>query len=155
MKLFSFISIFCITASLFSQPTFTRLDTIHVSNFGTPLKNPWAGGLNFTEWSAIDLDLDGVKDLAIFDKSGDKLRTFKNDNIIGTASYSHAPQFQNSFPADLNSWVLFYDYNNDGKADLFTYALGLGGIRVYKNTSTPGNLQFTFFQKFITIRLLA
>jgi hypothetical protein len=145
-----FICIFCLCV-FFSkaQPVFTRDATIPVSYFGSPLKNAWAGGLNFTEWSAIDLDLDGVKDLAIYDKSGEKIRTFKNDNIAGTASYTHAPQFQSSFPTDVNSWAVFYDFNNDGKADLFTYALGLGGVRVYKNTSTPGNLQFTFYINFL------
>lgn len=149
MKFIFFVIFNLLVFLVGAQPVFTRDATIPVSNFGTPLKNAWAGGLNFTEWSAIDLDLDGIKDLAIYDKSGEKIRTFKNDDIAGTASYTHAPQFQNAFPTDVNSWAVFYDFNNDGKADLFTYALGLGGVRVYKNTSTPGNLQFTFYTNFL------
>jgi hypothetical protein len=135
--------------SLKAQPTFIRNDSIAVLNAGTLLKNGWAGGLNFTEWSAIDLDFDGVKDLVVFDKSGEKIRTFKNDNIFGEASYKHAPQFQNSFPLEISSWALFYDFNNDGKEDIFTYALGLGGIRVYKNISANGNLQFSLFKNYL------
>ncbi|MDP2387959.1 MAG: T9SS type A sorting domain-containing protein [Bacteroidota bacterium] len=149
MRKILFISFLLYRIVAFAQPVFERLDTIKVSNFGTPLKNPWTGGLNFTEWSAIDLDLDGIKDLAVFDKTGDKIRTFKNNNIVGTASYKHAPEFQSAIPSYVNSWAVFYDYNNDGKEDLFTYALGFGGIRVYKNTSTVGNPQFTFFKNYL------
>lgn len=132
-----------------AQPYFSRVDTILVSNMSNPLKNPWAGGLNFTEWGAVDVDLDGIKDLVVFDKSGEFIRVFKNDNLSGIASFKHAPQFQHSFPNEISSWVLFYDFNNDGKEDLFTYALGLGGIRVYKNISTLGNLQFSLFKNYL------
>lgn len=92
----------------------------------SPLKNPWVGGFNFTEWSVLDIDIDGIKDLVVFDKSGEIIRTFKNDNLPGIASFKHAPEYQSSFPTEISSWVLFYDFNNDGKEDLFTYALGLG-----------------------------
>jgi hypothetical protein len=132
-----------------AQPTFQRLDTVKVSNFGTLLKNPWAGGFNFTEWSAVDIDMDGFKDLAVFDKSGDFIRFFRNDGIPGVSSYTHAYQYQTAMPAAVNSWALFYDYNNDGKQDLFTYSLGYGGIRVYTNHSTPGNIQFTYLKNYL------
>ncbi|HEY1040287.1 MAG TPA: VCBS repeat-containing protein, partial [Bacteroidia bacterium] len=145
MKKLVFISLLLASVVVHAQPVFERQDTIKVSNFGTPLKNAWAGGFNFTEWSAIDIDLDGVKDIAVFDKSGERIRIFKNDNIPGVASYTHAPQFETAFPPEINGWAVFFDYNNDGKADLFTYALGIGGIRAYKNTSTPGNVSFTYY----------
>jgi hypothetical protein len=128
------------------QPHFQRVDTIKVSSYGTLLKNPWAGGLNFTQWSNVDIDLDGYKDLAVFDRSGDIMRIFKNDGIPGIASYTHAFRFQSVIPAAANSWALFNDYNMDGKADLYTYALGLGSVRVYRNTSTPGNAQLTYLK---------
>ena len=57
----------------FAQPGMVRCDTIKVFKGATAIKNPWAGGLNFTEWSKIDLDLDGLRDLAVFDKSGNKI----------------------------------------------------------------------------------
>ncbi len=132
-----------------AQPFFSRVDTILVSNMSSPLKNPWVGGFNFTEWSVLDIDIDGIKDLVVFDKSGEIIRTFKNDNLPGIASFKHAPEYQSSFPTEISSWVLFYDFNNDGKEDLFTYALGLGGIRVYKNISTLGNLQFSLFKNYL------
>ncbi|MFL5754653.1 MAG: FG-GAP repeat domain-containing protein, partial [Bacteroidia bacterium] len=131
-----------------AQPVFSRYDSIQVYNGASQLKNPWAGGLNFTEWSSVDLDLDGFKDIVVFDKSGEKLRAFRNDGIAGQASYTHAPQFQNAFPT-VNSWCVFYDYNNDGKSDIFTYTYGMGSIKVFRNTSTPGNLQFTLARNII------
>src|SRR5688572_24699968 len=115
MKKLLLISVLLSAAQLFSQPHFSRLDTIKVFNMGIPLKNPWAGGFNFTEWSAIDLDLDGVKDIAVFDKTGEKIRTFKSDNIPGSPAFTHAPQFQSAIPDYVNSWAVFYDYNNDEK----------------------------------------
>ena len=125
-----------------AQPLLQRFDSVKVFDGVTQLKNPWAGGLNFTEWSAIDLDLDGDKDIVVFDKSGEKIRAFLNDGLPGQESYTHAPQLQYQFPKTV-AWCIFYDYNNDGKADLFTYSLGQGGIRVYRNTSSPGTMQFT------------
>ncbi|MCD6067859.1 MAG: repeat protein [Bacteroidetes bacterium] len=133
-------------SKLSAQPLFQRLDTVKVYNFGNQLKNPWAGGFNFTEWSAVDIDLDGHKDLAVFDKSGEIIRIFKNDGIPGVSSYSHAAQFQSQMPTPISSWAFFQDYNNDTRQDLFTYTLG-GGMCVYKNISTPGNVQFTLLTR--------
>lgn len=131
-----------------SQPLFSHYDSIKVYNGATQLKNPWAGGLNFTEWSAVDIDLDGFKDIVVFDKSGEKLRVFLNDGIPGVSSYTHAPFLQDQLPA-VSSWCVFYDYDNDGKGDIFTYTFGLGSIKVFHNTSTPGNIQFTLAKNII------
>jgi hypothetical protein len=47
-----------------AQLYFNRTDTVDVQLInGTPLKNAWAGGLNFLQVSDIDLNYDGVMDL--------------------------------------------------------------------------------------------
>lgn len=118
-------------------------DTVVVSENGARLRNPWAGGLNFCELSQVDLDLDGRKDIVVFDKvcdSGGKLKVFLNESGPGQAVYRHSPLYQAKLPA-VTDWAMFYDYNGDGKADLYTYVLG--GIRVFRNTSTPGNCSFS------------
>lgn len=135
--------------SNYSQPYFQRNDTILVSNFGVPLKNPWTGGLNFTEWNTMDLNFDGKNDLVVFDKSGEVIRTFVNEGTNGIASYKHAPQYESIFPKEINSWLLLHDYDRDGKMDVFTYALGLGGIRVFKNTGTGNQHEFTLVKNFL------
>lgn len=142
MALFS-----CLT--LFAQPQVSRCSNISVFQSSTQIQNPWAGGLNFTEWSRCDLDMDGFKDLVVFDKTGSKIRVFKNDGLAGIASYHHDANLQSAFPPSVNSWMLMYDYNCDGKEDIFTYSLGMGGIKVFKNTSTVGNPSFSLEKSLI------
>jgi hypothetical protein len=127
---------------VFSQPNMQRDSSIIVNIAGNTLKFPWAGGFNFTNWGMMDLDNDGFKDLVVYDKSGGKIRTFINDKQSGIVSFTHNPYYQNNWPT-INSWFAMYDYNCDGKEDIFTYANGAGGILVYKNISTPSNFQFT------------
>jgi len=125
-----------------AQPNMQRDSSVQVNIAGSQLKFPWAGGLNFTNWGMIDLDNDGFKDLVVYDKSGGKVRTFINDKQAGLVSFTHNPYYQNNWPV-LNSWMSLYDYNCDGREDIFTYANGAGAILVYRNISTPGNFAFT------------
>ena len=41
-----------------------------------------SGGINSGQFSNIDLNLDGVMDVIVFDKSGNKLSPFINNNEI-------------------------------------------------------------------------
>lgn len=125
----------------YAQPLLQRFDSILVKVNSSFLKNPWAGGLNFSNFSKLDLNFDGFEDLLIFEKSGDKVRVFLNDKISGQPSYTHAPEIESVFK-NFSSWLVCYDFDKDGKKDLFTYATGLGSIRVFRNISTPGNIQF-------------
>lgn len=112
-------------------------DTIPVFENGKRLLSPWAGGINFSSFSSIDFNGDGKKDIVAFDKicsSGGKLRAFVNASSGSTVRYKHDYAAQGRFQA-VSDWALFFDYNNDGREDLFTYN-GNGGIRVFKNTSS-------------------
>jgi len=99
---------------------------------GTQLKYPWAGGMNSCQFCAIDLNLDGVMDLLIFDRHGNRKLTFVNHGTPNTVDYSATPELSGELP-DLHDWVITADYNCDGKMDLFTY--GMGGVRVFLNIS--------------------
>lgn len=124
---------------LHAQPWFNRYDSIAVDIFGSNIKNPWAGGLNFCQLSDIDLDLDGKKDLFVFDRTGDKVSTFMNGGTPSQTDYKHAPKYSSRFP-QMEHWALLLDYNGDGKEDIFTYARnGISGITVYKNISDATN----------------
>ncbi len=97
------------------------------------LKNPWAGGLNAAQFCPVDLNLDGVMDLMVFDRHGNRILPFlSEDTIPGTTNYRFAPEYASLFP-DLHDWVQIVDYNCDGRMDIFTY--GLGGTRVFRNIS--------------------
>ncbi len=129
------------STSVFSQPWLTKVDSIEVYESATKLNYPWAGGLNFCQFSQIDLNQDGIKDLFIFDRTGNRISTFINNGTAGVTDYVHASEYQNKFPA-LNQWAVLVDYNCDGKEDIFTYSSG--GFSAYKNISTLATgLQFT------------
>jgi hypothetical protein len=96
------------------------------------IKYPWAGGLNSPQFGKIDINLDGIKDLVIFDRQGSRILPFINEGIPDSVSYSFHPELASLFPA-IHDWVFFYDYDCDGKEDIFTY--GNGSIRVFHNIS--------------------
>ena len=113
---------------------FERQQHVPVVENGHALSLPWAGGLNSVRFSEIDINLDGITDLLGFEKHGNRLLPFLR---IGN-DFQYAPQYTRRFP-DLHDWVLLYDYNHDGKADIFTY--GLASVRVFENVSED-SLQF-------------
>ncbi|MBL8003119.1 MAG: T9SS type A sorting domain-containing protein [Flavobacteriales bacterium] len=115
--------------------------SIPVLRNGSPLGMAWGGGLNFPQFSDIDLDQDGDKDLFLFDRQGDKVVTLVNQGTAGQPSYTLSHDFDLTPPfGELREWTLLRDYNCDGKEDIFTYATG--GIRVFKNISNANGLAF-------------
>jgi hypothetical protein len=121
---------------------------IPVSSGNQPLKMAWAGGLNAPQFSEIDLDNDGLLDLAVFDRVGPRLLTFRNGGSAATIDYTFAPEYALQFPAGLKDWVLLRDFDNDGYIDLFTAVPQVSNVRVYRNTSalTGGTLSFVLFK---------
>ncbi|MCX6305290.1 MAG: T9SS type A sorting domain-containing protein [Bacteroidetes bacterium] len=99
---------------------------------GSTLKFPWAGGVNSCQFCAIDLNLDGIKDLLIFDRHGNRKLTFINHGTPDAIDYTFAPEYALLLPG-MHDWVIAIDYNCDGKQDIFTY--GMGGVRVFENIS--------------------
>ena len=100
LKKYSLISILnmFLFMNLNGQVNFTRNDSIIVIDInGDSLKNAWAGGLNYVQLSEIDMNLDGIKDLFVFDRSGNRISTFINEGIANTVSYRHEPQYIQNF----------------------------------------------------------
>lgn len=96
-------------------------------------KNPFGGGLKFPVFAAFHLNKDNKEDLVILDKVDNRILTFINE---GNMRFTYQPEYERFFPDSLVSFLLFKDYNNDGKPDLFTYSNVAGaGITVYKNFS--------------------
>ena len=135
-----------ISISTKAQLYFNRTDTVvvQIAN-GNILKNPWAGGLNFLQVSDIDLNYDGIMDLFVFDRTGNKVSTFINGGAANTVDYIYDHSYVDRFPK-LDSWALLRDYNCDGKMDIFSHT-NLG-IMVYKNDGDAINgLHFTLVKQ--------
>lgn len=109
------------------------------------LSFPYTGGMNAPQFNALDLDGDGVKDMLVFDRAGNKLMTF----LFKNGKYTYAPLYESQFPP-LYRWMIVRDYNCDGRPDIFTEVdynaqpepdkyVTSNGIRVLRNESTqPG-----------------
>jgi len=126
-------------AQLSAIHDFIRADNvILVSENNDTLIYPFAGGLNSCQIMNMDLNLDGIDDLLVFDRHGNRILPF----IVLPSTpgkYRFAPELATFFPP-IEQWMQAIDYNNDGKKDIFTYTTG--GIKVYKNES-GSKLKFT------------
>ncbi|GAB3690778.1 hypothetical protein GCM10027592_08290 [Spirosoma flavus] len=143
----AFTLLFCLTTlSVLAQSggkiSFRYDQTPTVTVNGRTLLNPWAGGLNATQYSTMRLNDDNRDDLVVFDRMTSKVSTFVAiDNPTGTGTaWRHAPEYEAAFPAKLSSWLLLVDYDQDGRKDLFTYR---SGVRLFHNDSQNGQVKFT------------
>jgi len=109
--------------------TLQREYNIDVLVEGEMLDNPWAGGLNSPQFSAMDIDMDGVEDLFVFDRSGNRLLTFIKE---GATQYRYTREYNDAFPDDLVNWVVARDFNCDGLMDLASNSQS--GFKIYINT---------------------
>ncbi len=114
--------------SVFAQFSFERNYEIRVTKNNKSLTRAWEGGLNYPIFSNVDFNGNGNQDLISFDKSGNRLIVFKNNEL------HFEPLILN---LNLDKWVLFRDFNCDNLPDIFTGTPG--GIKVYKNN---GNFSF-------------
>jgi hypothetical protein len=134
--LFAFSGIFhsmSLKAQAFHDFGFERKTNIPVYGFDEKLLDlAWTGGLNNCQFHKFDLNFNGIEDLIIFDRHGNRLLTFLNDGSEGEYAYSFAPEYIDYFPA-VEHWIQFHDFNNNGKKDIFTYIVG--GIKAFKNVS--------------------
>jgi len=133
--------------TVFGQFGFERSFDIEVSKNSVIQKYAWVGGLDYCNFSNIDLNQDGKLDLFIFDKSGSKPLTFIQNGSEGVMDFEYAPQYEKAFPK-LYGWTLLVDYDGDGKRDVYTSSPG--GASVYKNISTAtGGLEFTLTKEWL------
>lgn len=131
-----------------SQFGFQYDNSIVVKQNGISLKNPWAGGLNYTQISDFDYDFDGDMDLFLFDRSNNNIRVYTQEENAGIKYYQLAYNSKINFPADIRYRATMVDYDNDGRKDLWTY--GVGGLKVFKNVGSLANgLQWTLVSDLI------
>ncbi len=105
-----------------------------VSSAGGPIRNAWAGGLNAPQFSTIDINGDGSKELFVFDRADNRIQVYHR---VG-AEWVWLPEADTLFPTQsLAHWVLLRDYDGDGDKDLFTSVVS--NIRCFRNTAPLGS----------------
>lgn len=115
---------------------------IEVVENGNSLDFVALGGLNMPQFSAGDLNDDGIKDLVIFDREGNQVLTFINGGTPNSIDYTYEPEFAKNFPPVLY-WAMLRDYNNDGIPDLFAHPPEpIDGVAVYQGYYQNGELHF-------------
>src|SRR5688572_23521592 len=109
-----------------AQMTFSLNDSIPVTQYGNNLSMPWAGGINFPQWSEVDINNDGLKDLFMYDRSNNRVMVMVNTGGSNPNTFQFVDSFKTCFPklggfVSLNTgWAFMYDYNFDGYSDLFS-----------------------------------
>lgn len=117
-----------------AQYNFKFDQSIPVIVEGQKLALPWGGGLNAGQYQSIDLNLDGIHDLVVFDRTSNKINCFINEG----GAYVYSPEYAHLFPQDISNWLVLADYNCDGQMDIFTSSVF--GIKVYEGTVRNGKV---------------
>jgi hypothetical protein len=127
--------------SCFSQIQLIPFKDVDVVQNGENLKNAWTGGLNSPQFSQVDLNNDGVKDLVAFERNFyGAVKPFINRGSEQEINYQYDPFYRYFFP-QMSHWMLLRDYNCDGREDIFTSVPA--GVAVYRNDSDANGLKFS------------
>lgn len=149
MKLAGFLIVVLLDFSGFSQLP-VGYDTLSVIENGKILYSATCGGINYSNVFKGDINWDGKSDILLYDRihffNYGEVKCFLNIGNAGETKYRYDYYLSKSFPKLIN-WAIFKDFNQDGKTDIFTYTTG--GIKVFKNNSTNGNLSFQVFQSIL------
>ncbi|WP_343530339.1 FG-GAP-like repeat-containing protein [Pedobacter sp.] len=97
-------------------------------------------GLGPNACFAIDMDGDGLPDVATLNTTGASVSIFRNLSS-GAGNISFAAK--NDYSITANPIMIFFaDLDGDGKPDLIIPRSGASGFDVKLNTSSPGNISF-------------
>ena len=149
MRIISLILIgFCLSLNIQAQISFKEATDIEVIFGGDSINDPFTAGYNSVQFGEIDLNLDGIKDLVLYDRFQGKVRPYINRGIMDSVSYFYDASYSYLFPP-MDQFLLTADYNNDGKFDLY---VGGSNIKLYENISTTSSgLQFQFVKTLTSI----
>jgi len=140
-RFFTFLLLTFAFLTTAAQIQLVSFDSIPIEQNGDIIPNAWTGGFNCPQFSEIDLNLDGKKDLVTFERNFyGAVKTFINTGNTGESKYKYEPSYRIYFP-QMRNWMLLRDYNCDGKEDIFTSVPA--GIAVYRNDSDGSGLKFT------------
>ncbi len=136
--IFNLIAIICGLCSVLFGQQFSLSD-VSVIVDDRELMHPYAGGLIAGQFSNIDINLDGIEDLLVFDRLGGVVTPMISDG----QRYSYVPELAGIFPPAKN-WMLLRDYDDDGIKDVFCSPtmISIPGVEVWKGSIVDGRLRY-------------
>lgn len=133
--------LFVFSQAVSGQFSFRANYSIPVTENGIDIRDPFTGGYNNAQFGEIDINLDGIVDLIVYDRARGFIRPYINAGIADSVSYTYAPEYEELFP-EMDQFLVTTDYNNDGKIDIIS---GSSALRLYENTSnSTEGLKFEF-----------
>lgn len=103
------------------------------------IRDEFTGGFNNPQFWPIQLNTDGLTDMLVFDRNGNKVLPYINTGNVGYSAYRYDPQYEGLFP-EMEHFVVTADFNCDGYEDLFTSFDD--GLSVYKAVIVDGNVTY-------------
>ena len=97
--------------------------------------------------TSADFDGDGKIDLAIVDRTDNKLFVYKNNSTVSTISFASEIVYG---VGTQPSKVVTGDVDGDGKIDIVCANKGDNTVSVFRNTSVPGTISFASKLDFVT-----
>ncbi|MBI1806571.1 MAG: T9SS type A sorting domain-containing protein [Ignavibacteria bacterium] len=136
--LFFLTIMFLCAINAIAQPFKRQVEGIPVIVGGSPLTQPFQGGVNTPRNEFVDIDGDGDYDLFVMDNDLN-LDFYRNEGTPVTPDFKLRPGLMQLPP--FLTWLLFVDLNGDGRLDLLTDD-SLTGVRYYQNEGTPQEPNF-------------
>ncbi|MEO6189717.1 MAG: T9SS type A sorting domain-containing protein [Saprospiraceae bacterium] len=140
MKFYFLFILFSVCLGLTSQSLVRKNEDFYINS--KKLLNPLTGGVNNAQVSEGDINLDGEKDLIIFDREGNVVMPMIYDKNL--KNYLFKPEYIKSFP-QVKDWMIMKDFNKDGIIDIFSSSSntqGVDGVEVYQGYINQGKLFF-------------
>ncbi len=111
------------------------------------MRDPWVGGMDCPQFSMADINQDGIQDLFVFDRTGNRVITYLGNGGAPDTMFTYAPQYERLFPSGLSNWALLRDYNHDGIPDIFAWVDE--GCSVMKGNFNNSILRFDTVSPFL------
>lgn len=140
------VLIFLLSASpAFAQAVFELDQSKIVRVNGQDIPVGFSQGINSAQIQTLDLTGDGAEEWVVWDINSRQFQVFEKKG----ESFSLRPELSYLFPTDISGFLIFADFDRDGKKDLFT-STALG-IRAYRNTSSGTQISWTIAQNFLRL----
>nr|WP_287936117.1 T9SS type A sorting domain-containing protein [Algoriphagus sp.] len=134
-----------ICSQTFAQTVFDWDQSKSVRVNGQTVPIGFSQGINSAQIQTVDLTGDEVEEWVVWDINSRQLQVFEK---IG-GDFRLRPDLAYLLPTEISGFLVFADFDGDGKKDLFT-STPLG-IRAFRNTSSGIQVSWTITQNFLRL----